>query len=117
MVVDDNLDAAQTFAMLLKALGHVAHFVTDPFEAIEVARLIHPDVAFLDIGLPRMNGYDLAKMLKIEFPDICLVAVTGYGLPEYKKRGIEAGFHSYLPKPPDIAAVERILADLFGQGA
>lgn len=113
LVVEDRLDTAETFVLLLRALGHEAEYVTDPLAAIEAARRLRPDVAFLGIGLPTMSGYELAQRLKSEFPRLCLVAVTGYGLPEYRRRGREAGFHAYLPKPADIDVIEEILANLF----
>lgn len=113
LVVEDRLDTAETFVLVLRTLGHEAEYVTDPLMAFEAARRLRPDVAFLDIGLPKMTGYELAQRLKSEFPGLCLVAVTGYGLPEYQKRGREAGFHAYLPKPADIEAIQEILANLF----
>jgi len=113
LVVEDRLDAAETFVLLLKALGHEAEYVTDPLAAIDAARRLCPDIAFLDIGLPKLNGYELARILKNAFPDLCLVAVTGYGLPEYRERGRDAGFHAYLAKPADMDDIERILATLF----
>lgn len=114
LVVEDKPDAAETFVLLLKALGHEAEFVTDPLAAMDAARRLHPDIAFLDIGLPKLNGYELARILKNAFPKLCLVAVTGYGLAEYRQRGREAGFHAYLAKPADIEDIQRILATLFG---
>lgn len=112
LVVEDKLDAAETFVLLLKTLGHEAEYVTDPFAAMDAARRLDPDIAFLDIGLPNMNGYELAGVLKKAFPKLCLVAVTGYGLPDYQQRGREAGFHAYLAKPADIDDIQRILATL-----
>lgn len=114
LVVEDRLDTAETFVLLLKTLGHEAEYVTDPLEAIDAARRLRPDVAFLDIGLPKMTGYELAQRLKNEFPRLCLIAVTGYGLSEFRERGREAGFHAYLPKPADIDVIQKILANLLG---
>lgn len=112
LVVEDNIDSGKSFVMLLGVLGHNAHLVTDPLQAMEVARRIRPDVAFLDIGLPNLDGFELAKLLKNEFPQLCLVAVTGYGLPEFAEKARQTGFHAYLKKPAEMRAVEDILATL-----
>lgn len=111
-MVEDRVDTAETFVILLRTLGHEAEFVSDAVAAMEAARRIRPDVAFLDIGLPKISGYELAGMLKAEFPTLCLVAVTGYGLPEYRQKAREAGFHAYLPKPAEIEVIQKVLADL-----
>jgi PAS domain S-box-containing protein len=118
LVVDDNLDAANSLAALLNLQGHETEAVYGGREALERLESFRPNVALIDIGLPKMNGYELAKRLR-EAPcggALRLVALTGYGQPEDRERAQTAGFDGYLVKPVDMAALERVLAELPGGG-
>ena len=114
LVVDDNIDAADTLAALLEMSGHVIRVANDGYQAIEVAQAFRPQVVFLDIGLPGMNGYEVARRLR-ETPGMergILVALTGWGTREDRDRSSQAGFDHHLTKPADMAAVETLLASL-----
>ncbi|MEO7251185.1 MAG: ATP-binding protein, partial [Arenimonas sp.] len=104
LLVDDNADARNTLAHALRTLGHEVSAAADGFEALEVVDKFQPDFAFLDIGLPVMDGYELADRLR-QRPGkpIRLVAVTGYGQPEDKARARTAGFLAHFVKPVDFA--------------
>lgn len=112
LVVDDNLDAAQSAAMLLQALGHDARMAHDGVSAVSVAREFEPDVMLLDIGLPVVDGLQVAKRIREEpsLRHVVLVALTGYGQQSDRQRAQEAGFDHYLVKPVDFARVQSILS-------
>jgi CheY-like chemotaxis protein len=114
MIVDDNVDAAQLLAMLLENLGCEVLVEHDPHRALETAAARTPAVCILDIGLPDMDGNELARRLRRQagMGDALLIAVTGYGRPEDRERALAAGFDQHLVKPVDVHA----LAALFGQG-
>ncbi len=114
LVVDDNRDAADSLAMILEMLGHEARAVYDGIDAIEAARTFLPDVVLLDIGLPRLNGYDAARRIGAEAwsRDMVLVALTGWGQQEDRDRARHAGFQGHLIKPVDQAALDALLAEL-----
>jgi signal transduction histidine kinase/CheY-like chemotaxis protein len=114
LVVDDNADAAESLAMLLKAEGHEVSTAHDGLAALEAAEATRPEAVLLDIGLPRMDGYEVARRLREQgwLPRALLVAVTGYGQEEDRRRVAEAGFDAYLVKPADPAAVQKLLAGL-----
>ncbi len=99
LVVDDNRDAATALAMLLKTSGHQVSVAHSGREALEVAEKFEPQVALLDLGLPEMNGFELAPLLRKAMPNIRLIAVSGYGQIEDKLRSRAAGFHHHLVKP------------------
>ncbi|HVT29532.1 MAG TPA: ATP-binding protein, partial [Lacipirellulaceae bacterium] len=100
LVVDDNRDTATSCARLLNALGHDVQTAYDGASAIEIAKSFKPQVIFLDIGLPGLNGYDVAKILRTEgFANEIIVAVSGYGQPEDRQRSHDAGFDEHLVKP------------------
>ena len=101
MVVDDNRDAAQTLSLLLEAVGHHVALSYDATEAIDMARRCQPALLFLDIGLPDIDGYALARQLRgmPETAGAMLVALTGYGQPDDKARALAAGFDRHLVKP------------------
>lgn len=114
MVVDDNVDAAETLAALLRMLGHevcVAHTAQD---ALEIASRRAPLMLFLDIGLPDMDGHELARQLRATPATAAavLVAVTGYGQPEDRERALRAGFDHHLVKPVQLSAIQELLAAL-----
>jgi PAS domain S-box-containing protein len=112
LVVDDNVDAAASTAALLRALGHTAHTVHDGPSVLETVRTFRPDVVLLDIGLPGMTGFDVARTLRAQLKNrqMLLVAVTGYGQEEDRRRGRDAGFDHYLIKPVDPAQLCKILS-------
>jgi CheY-like chemotaxis protein len=98
--------------MLLESRDHVVIDVEDGPTAIEVISRERPDVAFIDIGLPEMNGYEIAQRLRTrpELEDVLLVALTGYGAPSDVSAARAAGFDEHLIKPAELAKRERILA-------
>jgi signal transduction histidine kinase/ActR/RegA family two-component response regulator len=113
MVVDDNVDAAQMLAALLEVQGHAVSIEYDARGALERARRECPDVLLLDIGLPDMDGYELARCLRAqrESAHATLVALTGYGQSQDRKEAEEAGFDHYLVKPADMEQVNAVLAE------
>jgi PAS domain S-box-containing protein len=110
LVVDDNQDTARSCAMLLKTMGHEVETAHDGQTAIEVAKDYRPQVLLLDIGLPGMNGYEVARTLRNDgFKDELMIAVSGYGQPDDRRRSEEAGFDDHLVKPVDQAGLRRAL--------
>jgi PAS domain S-box-containing protein len=110
LVVDDNQDAADTLADLVRMLGHEAEVAYDGPGALRVAREQAPDVVLCDIGLPGMDGYEVARQLRRLSPNaVRVVAVTGYAQPEDVARALHAGFDGHLAKPPDPAQLEALL--------
>jgi PAS domain S-box-containing protein len=111
LVVDDNRDTATSGALLLKMLGHEVEVAFDGPSALEMARTFQPEAMLLDIGLPGMTGYEVAKKLRDEgFQKTRIVAVSGYGQPEDRQRSQEAGCDDHLVKPVDQAALLSILS-------
>jgi CheY-like chemotaxis protein len=110
--VDDNRDAADSLGMMLELTGHTVHLAYDGLEAVAAAASFRPDVVLLDIGLPRMNGYEAARHIRREpwGKAMALVALTGWGQEEDKQRATEAGFDHHLTKPVDIAHLGAVLA-------
>ena len=111
LVVDDNVDAADTLAELLSLWGHTARVAYDGRTALAEVRSWRPDVVLLDIGLPGMDGYAVAREIR-ELPDLAevrLLAVTGYGQDADRRRAREAGFDSHLTKPVDAAELRSVL--------
>ena len=114
MVADDNVDAAEILSTLLQTFGHVTETVHDGQAALHPARDFHPDVALLDIGMPGMNGYEVAKALR-QLPSLAnmtLVALTGWGGEQDRALSREAGFDWHLIKPVDMQVIESLLADV-----
>jgi signal transduction histidine kinase/ActR/RegA family two-component response regulator len=100
LVVDDNRDTASSCARLLKSMNHEVQTAYDGLAALETARAFRPSVIFLDIGLPGMNGFEVARTLRGEgFASEVIVAVSGYGQPEDRERSRQAGFDDHLVKP------------------
>jgi signal transduction histidine kinase len=119
LIVDDNADSADSLAMILELLGHPAKSVTDPHEAVDVACDFKPDVVFLDIGMPGMSGYEVARALRAAqaLPSVKLVALTGWGQPEDRRRSAEAGFDYHLVKPAELSQIESICNAAAGRAA
>lgn len=115
LVVDDDSDTALTFASVLEGLGHTARFTTDPRSVLGIVTRLKPDAVFLDVGMPHLDGFQLARLIKQASRQICVVAISGHDSEEYRKRGREAGFDAYVTKPVDAALLESILKTLFGQ--
>jgi PAS domain S-box-containing protein len=110
LLVDDNVDAAMALADLLRVLGHEVEVAHDGLRALSAARRFLPDAALVDIGLPGMDGYELARRLREQQPALRVMAVTGYGQDRDRERSAQAGFTDHLVKPVDLATLERLLA-------
>jgi CheY-like chemotaxis protein len=112
LVVDDNIDAAESAAMLLRIWGHVVHTVHDGLSVLQAVRDFQPEIILLDIGLPGMTGYEVAQLLRAqpESQSLVLAAITGYGQEADKRRSREAGFNMHLTKPLDPIKLEKLIA-------
>lgn len=112
LVVEDNEDAAESLATLLELLGHRALVANDGYEALKVAKGFQPDVVLLDIGLPKLNGYEVARRMRGEAwsDGVVLAAVTGWGQEPDKARSRQAGFDRHLTKPLTLPVLKEILA-------
>jgi CheY-like chemotaxis protein len=108
LVVDDNRDAAEVLAESLRALGHTVRVAHDGPDALEVLASFPPEVVLLDLGLPVMDGFELAARIRGEarFAGVGLFAVTGYGQDADRRRTAEAGFNAHLVKPVDVQEVD-----------
>ncbi len=114
LVVDDNVDAANSLAMLLHLGGHEVQVAHGGPAALEMVKVYRPEIAFLDIGMPGMDGYEVARRLR-EQPSLegaVLVALTGWGQDEDKRHSFEAGFNQHLVKPVDPATLVKLLAEV-----
>jgi PAS domain S-box-containing protein len=118
LIVDDNEDGADSLALLLRLAGHETHKARDGFEAIEAVPRLQPDVVLLDIGLPRLNGYEVCRRIRSEpwGKDVVLVAVTGWGGPDDRRRSSDAGFDAHMVKPVDHDVLMALLASLRSTG-
>lgn len=117
LVVDDDTDTAQTFASLLTEMGHEATFLTDPLAVMEATKRVKPHLVFLDIGMPGMNGWELASLLRKHYPQheaLRLVALTGQADDEARIKSRKAGFDAHVTKPIEPRLVESILKQLGG---
>ncbi|VTR95120.1 histidine kinase : Putative sensor histidine kinase OS=Variovorax paradoxus B4 GN=VAPA_1c17480 PE=4 SV=1: HisKA: HATPase_c: Response_reg [Gemmata massiliana] len=112
LIVDDNPDAGDSLAELLRLSGHAVEVARSGMLGLEAARKLRPDTALLDIGLPGMSGYELAGRLRAEpfGAGVLLVALTGYGQEDDRKRSAEAGFDHHLTKPADLSALMKLLS-------
>jgi signal transduction histidine kinase/ActR/RegA family two-component response regulator len=119
LVVDDNRDVAQSTAVVLRVSGCSVQLAHDGKSALEMLTRVRPDAVLLDIGLPGMNGYEVARAIRSqpEHRATLIVAVSGYGQEEYQQRSREAGFDHHLVKPIDPAVLLRLLASLSRPGA
>jgi CheY-like chemotaxis protein len=110
LVVDDNVDAATSLAVLLRGMGHEVFVAHEGRAALADLARIRPDIALLDIAMPEMSGYELARQIRSRAgPAMRIVAPTGFGLPEDRARALEAGFDQHLVKPADPAFLKSLL--------
>lgn len=111
LVVDDNVDSASSLATLLQLGGHDVRLAYDGIEALGIAVDFLPDVVLLDIGLPQLNGYEVAQRLRSQRPanHLLLVAITGWGSPDDRVRSEQAGFNAHLVKPVELEQLERLI--------
>jgi two-component system CheB/CheR fusion protein len=118
LVVDDNVDAAESLALLVRLWGHEARVAHNGPEALRTAEEYHPEVVVLDIGLPGLNGYEVARRLRQQpgLEKTVLAAVTGYGQEEDRRRSTAAGFDHHLTKPVDPEALQAVVASV-GEGS
>jgi CheY-like chemotaxis protein len=114
LVVDDNADAAESLASLLELSGHQTRVANDGEQALRIAHEFHPEIVFLDIGMPGKDGYEVARELRdaADTRDVVLVALTGWGAKDDRARTRHAGFDHHLTKPAGLAAVDGLLAQL-----
>ena len=111
LVADDNPDAAEMMRLMLGFKGHEVRVAGDGVQAVDLIREFQPDIAFLDIGMPRMDGYEAAREIRRLGTPITLVALTGWGQDEDKERSRAAGFDHHLTKPPEREALERLIGE------
>jgi CheY-like chemotaxis protein len=114
LVVDDNHDSALSLAMMLSIMGHETRTAHDGESAVETAEVFLPDVVLLDIGLPKLNGYEVAQRIR-ERPwgtSMFLIAVTGWGQDEDRQRSSEVGLNVHMVKPVEPSELEKLLAGI-----
>ena len=110
LIVEDNIDAGRSLAFYLRDFGHQVEHAINGYAAIAIARNLRPDIVFLDLGLPGMDGFTVARQIKREpgLENVRIVVVTGYGQEEYRERALKAGCELHLIKPVD----PKVLASL-----
>ena len=118
LVVDDNHDSALSMAMMLSIMGHDTRTAHDGESAVATAESFLPDVVLLDIGLPKLNGYEVAQRIREKAwgASMYLIAVTGWGQDEDRQRSSEVGLNQHMVKPVEPAALEKLLAELKTSG-
>jgi signal transduction histidine kinase len=114
LIVDDNTDSARSLAILQTRLGHETRTAYSGTEALEIAAEFKPEVVMLDIGLPGMDGFEVARKLRSmpELPSVFLIAMTGYGSADSREEGRKAGFDAFLVKPIDLRELQGLLGRL-----
>ena len=114
LVVDDSMDAAESTALLLQAWGHEVRVAHDGAGALQAAVDLRPEIVLLDIGLPGMSGYEVAKHLRLRDSsrDALIIAITGYGQDEDRRKALDAGFNRHLTKPVDPAMLRELISAL-----
>jgi CheY-like chemotaxis protein len=112
LVVDDNIDAAEAIVALLDIQGHTATAAYTARDALSAVEVFKPQVMLADIGLPDIDGYELVRQLR-KLPScktVSMIALTGYGQPEDRKRALDAGFDAHLVKPVELPTLDRLIA-------
>jgi CheY-like chemotaxis protein len=112
VIVEDNADAREMLQMLLAVEGHEVDIAEDGRDGLALIERLQPDIALIDIGLPLLNGYDVARSLRArcQGPPVLLVALTGYGQPEDRQRALAAGFDEHLIKPVSLDRLTQIMS-------
>ncbi|MEJ0003177.1 MAG: response regulator [Pararobbsia sp.] len=118
LLVDDSVDAASAMSLLLETLGHEVRVAHDGFAALETVAGFAPEVVILDIGLPGMDGFQIARALRAreETAGALLIALTGYGQASDRQHSHEAGFDHHFVKPVSFDDIERVIIECGGQG-
>ncbi len=111
LVVDDNADSAEVLAALLEQLGHQAHVAFDGKGALEQVRKLRPEVIFLDLALPDMSGFDVARRIRADasFAGTRIIGLTGFGSEEHRRRSTDAGIDDFVVKPVDVDALVALM--------
>jgi signal transduction histidine kinase len=114
LIADDNQDAAATLAMLLQMLGHDVRHVHDGEAAVISAQELMPEIALIDLGMPKLNGYEVCRRIRLlpRGNEVMVVAVTGWGQPDDRRRSAEAGFDRHLVKPVDPSALTQLIGEV-----
>jgi two-component system, sensor histidine kinase len=112
LLIEDNRDTREVLCALLELDGHQVEPAADGQQGVDLARTKRPDVGLIDIGLPGMDGYEVARRLRALGHSMTLIALTGYGEPEDRQRAEDAGFDAHLVKPVDPSELTRTLARL-----
>jgi len=114
LVVDDNRDGADTLARVLTMMGYETRAAYDGVEAVEVAETYRPDVVLLDLGLPKLNGFETCQRLRERAwcKDVTIIAVTGWGQEQVRRNTQEAGFDHHMVKPVDPTALMKLLVEV-----
>jgi CheY-like chemotaxis protein len=114
LVVDDNYDAADSMATMLQLLGNDTFTARDGEEAVSACETFHPDVVLMDIAMPTMNGYEACRQMRLApwGRDVVIIALTGWGTDEDRRRTREFGFNHHLTKPVNLATLRSILGGL-----
>ena len=117
LVVDDNQDAANSLSLMLRFMGNETKTAYDGIEAINMAASFRPHLILLDIGMPRLNGYDTARQIRQQpwGKDVVLVALTGWGQDDDRRKSDDAGFDSHVVKPIQLETLETLLSSLASQ--
>src|SRR5262245_7270357 len=112
LILDDNRDSADTLSLLLRLSGHETHAAYEPIEAMNAASTMRPDVILLDIGLPKISGYEVCRQLRSQpwGKSVVMVALTGWGQDDDRRKSREAGFDHHMTKPVDYGQLLTILS-------
>jgi PAS domain S-box-containing protein len=117
LVADDNVDGCESLALILRLMGHDIQTAYDGLEAVQAAAAFRPDLAILDIGMPKKNGYEVARYIRAQSwgKQVVLVALTGWGQKDDKRQATDAGFDHHLTKPAQPADLEKLLSSSVGR--
>ena len=109
LIIEDNVDSAEALSIIVNLMGHETFVAHDGIQGLETFNEVKPNVVLLDIGLPKLNGYEVAERLRAENPNLKLIALTGYGARADRERTLQVGFDVHLVKPVDVAALKKLL--------